>query len=54
MANQNVEAPRLSTEKQTFDQVEKPDGDSMSNELRQIDDDPVEAKRIIRKVDWRV
>lgn len=56
MADRNNEAPRLSNEKQNYDQVEKPDGDSVNDDqrLQQIDDDPVEAKRIVRKVDWRV
>jgi hypothetical protein len=54
MANQNPEAPRLSNEKRNFDQVEKRDADSLSNDLQQVEDDPVEAKKIIRKVDWRV
>ena len=54
MADKNNETPRLSNEKQNFDQVEKPDEYSISNDQRQIDDDPVEARRIVRKVDWRV
>lgn len=50
----NEEAPRVSNEKQGFNQVEKTDQDSSTHEQEQLEDDPVEAKRITRKIDWRL
>lgn len=47
-------ALRVSQEKQGFSHLEKSSSGSLENQPQPQEDDPVEAKRIIRKIDYRL